>query len=51
MNVLACIIRKQYAATHHVAPDCEISALAPIAGRHMNTALVPWQVKSIVFQV
>ena len=38
---LACMIRKQCAAKHHAAPDCEISDGPPIAGQQMNTARVP----------
>ena len=33
---------KKNATEHHVAPDCEISDGKPVAGRHMNTAVVPY---------
>ena len=31
---------KKCAAKHNVAPDCEISDGTPIAGQHINTAVV-----------
>ena len=39
---------KKCAAKHHVAPHCEIAAGTPIAGRHMNTAVVPLQVDIVL---
>ena len=45
-NARGCMTQKQFAAKHHVVPDCEISAGTPIAGQRTNTA-----VDIIIFQV